>query len=105
VLEELREIVRSAAELTARIGDRFRGGDAAEELLGLLAARVAEIRRLAAGAGLPEECRAEITGLFGRLQVTINEGDGWLAQAGPELASQTLRQRVRRAYGLPPRDD
>lgn len=107
VLQELRESVQSATELIAQIGARFQCGDPAEELRLLLTDRVSEIERLAAQAGrdLPQDCRDQIAQLFGRFQVTITEGDGWLEQTGPELASDNLRQRVRRAYGLPPRDD
>jgi nucleoside-diphosphate-sugar epimerase len=104
---ELREALHAAAELANRIAERFRAGDSAEVSLRQLAEKVAAIRRLAAQAGkdLPEDCRAEITQLLGLFQVTITEGDGWLTQAGSELATDNLRQRLRRAYGLRPRDD
>jgi hypothetical protein len=99
--------VTIAREVVATIGDRFRDGDPAAELLTQLNALVATIQRQVAQAGnLPEDLQAAIAGLLNELQATTMVGDGWLdANAGPELAEFHMRSRINKAYGVPIRDD
>ena len=104
----MRAVVTAATELVDEIASRFEHGDPAEELIGRLAVEIAVVERYATQleGELPPELRAEIARLLARLQTAASGGDDWLAQGiGPELAAQNLRQRVCRAYGLPPRDD
>jgi hypothetical protein len=101
VLQELRETVAAAIKLVAEIDLRFKSGVPADELLGRLDAAIATLTQQATGvADLPEDLRNEITQLFSLIQTAVTTGNEWLARTGPELASQHLRQRLHRAYGV-----
>ena len=94
--------MRAATELTAEIGDRFKVGDAAPELVARLAAMVATLEReLALADTVPEDLRTAITELLALVQETTTAGGHWLATAdGPELANYRMRVRVQKVYGL-----
>ena len=97
------ETVAAATELVAEIGLRFKAGDAADDLLAQLDADLAALTRQAPGTAeeLPEDLRTEIARLLSLVQTVVATGDEWLARTGPELASQHVRQRLQRAYGVP----
>jgi len=102
VLQEVRNTVAVATRLVAEIGLRFKTGEPADELLGRLEATIATLAQQAAGvANLPDDLQNEITQLLALVQEAVTTGDEWLAQTGPELASQHVRQRLQRAYGVP----
>ncbi len=91
-----------ATRLVAEIGLRFKTGEPADELLGHLEATIATLAQQATGvANLPDDLQNEITQLLALVQEAVTTGDEWLAQTGPELASQHVRQRLQRAYGVP----
>jgi hypothetical protein len=99
--------VNAAEELVDAITARFRSGDSADAMRGQLAVQVAEIGRWVTGAGgyLPDPAaRDAVARLFARLQTATSSGEAWLERAGSELAPRAARERVRRAYGLRPRD-
>ncbi|MBA4065288.1 MAG: hypothetical protein C0501_16575 [Isosphaera sp.] len=100
MLQDFRVAVRAAADLAAEVGLRFELGDPADDLLPALSARLAEVEGLA-GTDPPPEARAELDRLLGLIRVAVGGGEDWLRRPfGLELASQHLRARVRRAYGL-----
>jgi hypothetical protein len=98
----MRVTVAGAAKLVAEIGVRFKAGDPADELMRRLEADLATLSRLTSGKvdGLPDDLRNEIAGLLALVQATVAVGDEWLARTGPELASQSTRLRLKRAYGV-----
>jgi hypothetical protein len=104
VLEELQESVRLAVELVTQIRAKFQVGNSATELLDRLTHEVTRLDHLLKqhGRNLPVEIYHQISQLFSDLEVTISNGDRWLAKIGPIVERNQLRQRVRRAYGLPP---
>ncbi len=97
------ETVAAATGLVAEIGLRFKAGDAADDLLAQLDADLAALTRQVPGTAedLPEDLRTEIARLLSLVQTAVATGDEWLARTGPELASQHVRQRLQRAYGVP----
>ena len=97
------ETVAAATGLVAEIGLRFKAGDAADDLLAQLDADLAALTRPVPGTAedLPEDLRTEIARLLSLVQTVVATGDEWLARTGPELASQHVRQRLQRAYGVP----
>ena len=99
----MRDTVTAATGLVAEIGIRFTAGDAADDLFARLEAALATLTRQAPGTaeGLPDDLRAEIARLLSLVQTAVATGDDWLARTGPELASQHVRQRLQRAYGVP----
>ena len=100
MLQELRQAVATATELVTEIGLRFKMGDPATGLLKRLESTLAILgRQSTAAVDLPDDLRAEITRLLSRVQDAVTAGDDWLDQTGPELASQLIQQRLRRAYG------
>lgn len=102
MLQELRNTVAAATQLVAEIGLRFKTGEAADELLARLDATIATLAQQAAGVeNLPDDLRDEITQLLALVQEAVTTGDDWLARTGPEVASQYVRQRLNRAYGVP----
>lgn len=104
MLEELQEAIKLAVELLARIEARFQVGDSASDLLEQLTRQFTTLENLLKqhGSQLPYGLEYQITQLFSNLQVTISCGDHWLAQLAPTIATNQLRQKVRKAYGLPP---
>lgn len=89
--------------LVEEIAQRMKRGDAAAELVTRLLAQTKIISRFVArlGDGIPEKCREELSRLHNAVQNAVMVGDRWLAEsAGPELAAQTLKRRISRAYGL-----
>lgn len=104
MLEELQEAIKLAVQLLARIEARFQVGDSASDLLEQLTRQVTTLENLLKqhGSQLPNGLHYQITQLFSNLQVTISSGDHWLAQFAPTIATNQLRQKVRKAYGLPP---
>jgi hypothetical protein len=102
MLQDFRASVRAAADLAVEVGRRFELGDPADDLLPALAAKLAEVEARAAGAGdLPPDARADLDRLLALIRVAVGGGEDWLRRPfGLELASQHLRARVRRAYGL-----
>jgi hypothetical protein len=102
VLQELRETVTAANQLVAEIDFRFKTGAPAGELLARLDTVIATLAQQATGvAELPDDLKNEITRLFSLVQTAIATGNEWLALTGPELASQHLRHRLHRVYGVP----
>ena len=100
------ETVAAATGLVAEIGLRFKAGDAADDLFARLDAVLAVLAALArpvpgTAEDLPEDLRTEIARLLSLVQTVVATGDEWLARTGPELASQHVRQRLQRAYGVP----
>lgn len=97
------ETVAAATGLVAEIGLRFKAGDAADDLFARLDAVLAALARPVPGTAedLPEDLRTEIARLLSLVQTVVATGDEWLARTGPELASQHVRQRLQRAYGVP----
>ncbi|WP_171470390.1 hypothetical protein [Frigoriglobus tundricola] len=98
----MRATVAGAAKLIAEIGVRFKSGDSALELIRRLETELATLFRLSAGKvhDLPDDLRTEIAQLLARVQATVAIGDDWLARTGPELATQHVRLRLKRAYGV-----
>jgi hypothetical protein len=102
VLQELRNTAAVATQLVAEIGLRFKTGEPADELLARLDATIATLAQQASGVeNLPDDLRNEITQLLALVQEAVTTGDEWLARTGPEVASQHVRQRLNRAYGVP----
>lgn len=101
MIQELRDAVADASALVAEIGIRFESGDPVPDLVARLESRLSVVAQLYTGAELPVELRDEIAELLTRVGETVTAGDEWLAQAGPELASEHTRQRLRRTYGVP----
>jgi hypothetical protein len=99
VLQELRETLTAATNLVAAIGIRFKAGDSADELIAQLTTLLTTLAEHA--ADLTPDLRTELTQLLARVEETVALGDNWLRQAGPELASQQTRERLRRTYGVP----
>lgn len=98
----MRETVATATQLVAEIDLQLKTGAPADELLTRLDATLATLTQQATGAASsPDDLRNEITQLFALVQTAITTGNEWLARTGPELASQHLRQRLHRAYGVP----
>ncbi len=98
----MRATVAGAAKLIAEIGVRFKSGDSAPELIRRLETEIVNLFRLTSGKvdDLPDDLRNEIAKLLALVQTTVAVGDDWLARTGPELASQHVRQRLRRTYGI-----
>jgi hypothetical protein len=98
----LRATVVGAAKRIAEIDVRFKSGDSALELIRQLETDIATVFRLTSGKvdDLPDDLRNEIANLLALVQATIAVGDDWLARTGPELATQHVRLRLRRAYGI-----
>jgi hypothetical protein len=103
VLQEVRDAVAAATELAAEIGQRFKSGDSADEAL----ARLAELlSRLPAHPGpLPDDLRSALAELEARVGSAVEAGGAWLADTGPALAAGRVRDRLNRAYGVPPRPE
>jgi hypothetical protein len=103
VLQEVEAAVTAAEGLAAEIATRFARGEPAYDLHVQLAERVAVINRRSAEAGrdLPESLRAGIARLMAGIQEATASGEAWLDRSIPARAADS---RVRRAYGLPPRD-
>lgn len=102
VVQELRDATTEAGELLAEIVLRFKAGDAAEELLARLERRLAVlVPRAADAVELPAELRDEIAELLVQVHEAVAAGTEWLDAAGPELATQHTRERLRRTYGAP----
>lgn len=98
----MRELVADATNLVAEIGLRFKQGDPAVEQVALLESRLVTLTRQTSGAAeVPPDLRDQIAELLSRVRETVATGDEWLARTGPELATQHLRQRLKRAYGVP----
>ena len=77
-------------------------GDPAEEQVAQLESRLAAMAQQVSGVvDVPPDVREQIAELLSRVQETVATGDEWLARTGPELATQHVRQRLRRAYGVP----
>jgi hypothetical protein len=98
VLQELRETICTAKALVAEIGIRFKSGSPADELIAQLGALLATLPQHS--NEIPNDLQAELTELLSRVEESVLIGDNWLQQTGPELASQQLRQRLRRTYGV-----
>jgi hypothetical protein len=98
VLQDIYQKLNTATELVAEIAKRFQGGDPAEKELAGLAACLAG---LAAHdpATLPDDVRGAVGLLLRRLDAALAAGGEWLEKAGPELASQQVRQRLQKVYG------
>ncbi|MDY3551624.1 hypothetical protein R5W24_000702 [Gemmata sp. JC717] len=95
--------MRAATELTAELGNRFKVGDAAPELVAQLVARVAALdRQLTQTASVPDDLRAAVAELLSLVRETTATGGRWLDAVadGPELASYRMRARVQKVYGL-----
>lgn len=107
MLQELRATVKAAADDAAAIGDRFRAGDAAPELVARLAAAVAAIEHeLARAAAVPDDVRADLAALLALVHATTAAGGRWMDDAaGPELANLHMKARVQKVYGASGRDE
>lgn len=100
--------MRTATELTAEIGNRFKVGDAAPELIARLVSLVTTLERdLARADDVSEDLRAAIAELLILVQETTAVGGRWLEATadGPELANYRMRARVQKVYGLLVRDE
>lgn len=100
--------MRAATELTAELGDRFKVGDAAPELVTRLAALIATLElEMARADGVPDDLRAAIADLLALVQDATATGGRWLEAVadGPELANHRMRARVQKVYGLLVRDE
>ncbi|AWM37267.1 hypothetical protein GobsT_47890 [Gemmata obscuriglobus] len=100
--------MRAATELTAELGERFKVGDAAPELVTRLTALVATLElQLTRTENLPDDLCAAVAELQQLLQKTTATGGRWLDAVadGPELASYWMRARVQKVYGLLIRDE
>jgi hypothetical protein len=98
VLQDIEQSLNIATELVAEIAKRFQGGDPADKELSELSACLAGLASHDPAA-LPEEARVAVQQLLGRVDAALALGRGWLDRAGPELASQQIRQRLQKAYG------
>jgi hypothetical protein len=108
VLQELIVLLKAATELVDEIHVRFDRGDAANDLVARLVAQTTLIQRYMARLRdeLPNECRMLFARLLKGVQSAVNGGDAWLSRAaGPELASEVLRQRICKTYGVPTRNN
>lgn len=108
MLQELMNLLKSANELVFEIGRLFEHGDAAGEAVNRLVAQTTLIQRYVArlGDGLPGDCRDQIARLSRSVQDVVRRGETWLSTAdGPELATQVLRNRICRTYGMPARNN
>ncbi|MDB5312197.1 MAG: hypothetical protein JWO38_6399 [Gemmataceae bacterium] len=106
MLQEILSAVTAAEGLVDQITGRFGRGDAADDLRRDLAARVAEIKQRTADVDgpLPDDVQAAVARLLARIQSATTSGEVWLERAEADLAPQAARERVRRVYGLRPRD-
>lgn len=102
VLQELRETLTVANTLIAAIGIRFKSGEPAEDLIAQLSALLAILSQQTKDLpkDIPSDLQAELTQLFSCVDESVSIGENWLRETGPELASQQLRQRLRRTYGV-----
>jgi hypothetical protein len=98
VLQELRETICTAKSLVAEIGIQFKSGSPAEELITQLGALLATLPQHS--NEIPSDLQAALAELLFQVEESVLIGDNWLEQTGPELASQQLRQRLRRTYGV-----
>lgn len=100
--------MRDATELVAELGERFKVGDAAPELVARLTASVAAIELELARVGtVPDDLRTAVAGLLDRVQSCAATGGRWLEAVadGPELANYFMRARVQKLYGVPVPDE
>lgn len=105
VLQELLSTVAAADRLVAEVAAEFAEGRPAARPLAQLGQRVAAIEVMAVevGPGLPADGREAVSRLLARIEATVARGGDWLTRAGgPELAAVSSRERVKRAYRLPP---
>lgn len=108
MLQELRVTVRDATELVAELGERFKVGDAAPELVARLTASIATIElELARAGAVPDDLRTDLAALLARVQSCTATGGRWLEAVadGPELANYFMRARVQKLYGLPVQEE
>jgi hypothetical protein len=101
-------LLKAATELVEEIHVRFDRGDAANDLVARLVAQTTLIQRYMARlqGELPTECRMQLAKLMKGVESAVNDGDAWLSgAAGPELASEVLRQRICRTYGVRTRNN
>jgi hypothetical protein len=103
VLQEVRETVAAATALAAEIGLRFKSGDPADDAL----ARLAELltRLPALPHPLPDDLRATLDELSARVASAVGTGSEWLSDSGTAIAAERVRDRLNRAYGVPPRPE
>jgi hypothetical protein len=108
VLQELLVLLKAATELVEEIQVRFDRGDAAADLVASLVTQTTLIQRYIArlGAELPNECSLQFAKLIEGVQSAVGGGNTWLSRAaGPELATEVLRQRICKTYGLATRNN
>jgi hypothetical protein len=99
VLQEWRETFAEATALVAEIELRFKSGDPAADQMARLGTLLATLGHFAEG-NASGELRAEVAQLQARLEQAITAGGEWLGQAGTALASQQVREKLQRAYGV-----
>lgn len=103
MLQEVRETVAAATALAAEIGLRLKSGDSADDALGRLAELLTRLPALP--NPLPDDLRGALTELSACVGTAVSAGGEWLAEAGPALATARVRDRLNRAYGVPPRPE
>lgn len=103
MLQELRDTVAAATALAAEIGLRFKSGDSADDAL----VRLAELldRMPVLPDALPDDLRRALTELSASVGTAIDAGGSWLADTGPAITADRVRDRLHRAYGVPPRPE
>ncbi|HEY1190671.1 MAG TPA: hypothetical protein VGE74_23770 [Gemmata sp.] len=104
----MRATVKAAAEQVAEIGERFKVGDAAPELVARLATSIATIElELAHTGAVPDDLRADLAALLALVRSCAATGGRWMEAVadGPELANHHMRVRVQKLYGIPIQDE
>lgn len=103
MLQEVRDTVAAATALAAEIGLRFKSGDPADDAL----ARLSELlTRVAAHTGpVPDDLRTALAELSAHMTAALSVGGEWLSGTGTAIATERVRDRLNRAYGVPPRPE
>jgi hypothetical protein len=103
VIQEVRDTVAAATALATEIGLRFKSGDAADGALAELAELVARVP--AVPEPVPDDLRAALDELNTRVTTALRAGGAWLADSGSAIAAERVRDRLNRAYGVPPKPE
>lgn len=103
MIQEVRETIAAASALAAEIGLRFKSGDPADESLARLAELLARVPALP--EPVPDDLRGALSELSARVASALDSGGEWLAGTGPALVAERVRDRLHRAYGVPPRPE
>jgi len=54
---------------------------------------------------VPDDLRAALAELTARVNEAVRAGGEWLSGAGSAIAAERVRDRLNRAYGVPPRPE